>query len=167
MITQLLCIVRRSDPVNEVNHISWMAVWSCTTYCVRIFISAIFNSKWVGQWMSIILKKNPLLCIEIIRTQTGRYVNVVWTSYSCNGRVMVVLVTREVATVVTGSWVRTAMTRRERCSDVLRSRRGRGKNFRNVGDARSSCIGVLVVLSACIPRSPRVPVASSPFELSP
>ena len=33
------------------------------------------------------------------------------------------------------------------------SRRGRGKNFRNVWDARSPCIGVLVVLSACIPRS--------------
>ena len=80
---------------------------------------------------------------------------------------MVVLGTQEVATVVTWSWVRTSMTWRERCSDVLMSRRGRGKNFRNVGDARSSCIGVLAVLSACIPRSPCVLVASSPFKLSP
>ena len=93
--------------------------------------------------------------------------NVVWTSNACYGRVMVVLVTQEVAAVVTWSWIRTAMTQRERCSDVLRSRRGRGKNFRNVEDARSSCIDVLAVLSASIMRSLRVPVASLPFELSP
>ena len=80
---------------------------------------------------------------------------------------MVVLVTQEVATVVTLSLVRTAMTRRERCSDVLRSRRGRGKNFRNVGDARSSWIDVLVVLSASIMRLLQVPVASLKFELCP
>ena len=90
--------------------------------------------------------------------------NVVWTSNTCYGRVMVVFVTQEVTAVVTWSWIRTAMTRRERCIDVLRSRRGRGKNFRNVGDARSSCIDVL---SASIMRSLRVPVASLPFELSP
>ena len=87
-----------------------------------------------------------------------------WTSYGRQIRVMVVLVTQEVATVVTWSLVRTAMTLRERCSDVLRSRRGRGKNFR---DARSSCIGVLAVLSASIMRLLRVPVASLTFELSP
>ena len=93
--------------------------------------------------------------------------NVVWTSNTCYCRVMVVLVTQEVATVVTWSWIRTALTQRERCRDVLRSRRGRGKNFRNVEGARSSCIDVLAVLSASIMRSLRVPVASLPFELSP
>ena len=92
--------------------------------------------------------------------------NVVWTSNTCYGRIMVLLVTQEVATVETWTLVKTAMTQRERCSDVLRSRRGRGKNFRNVGDASSSCNDVLAVLSASIMRSLRVPVASLPFELS-
>ena len=68
---------------------------------------------------------------------------------------------------MTWSLVRTATTQGERCSDVLRSRRGRGKNFRNAGEAMSSCIDVLAVLSASIMRSLRVPVASLPFELSP
>ena len=90
-----------------------------------------------------------------------------WTSYGRQIRVMVVLVTQEGATVVTWSLVRTATARRERWSDVLRSQRGRGKNFRNVGDARSSCTEVLVVLSASIMRSLSVPVASLPIELSP
>ena len=93
--------------------------------------------------------------------------NDVWTSNTCYGRIMVVLVTQEAATVVTWSLVRTAMTQREGCSDVLRSQRGRGTNFRNVGDAKSSCIDVLAVLSASIMRLPCVPVVSLTFELSP
>ena len=68
---------------------------------------------------------------------------------------------------MTWSLVRTAMTQGERYSDVPRSRRGRGKNLRNVGDTRLSCIDVLAVFSASIMRSLRVPVAFLPFELSP
>ena len=125
------------------------------------------NVRLFGKMFNWYLTCINLNLHKIFRTPKGRCVNVVWTSNTCYGRIMVLLVTQEVATIVTWSWVRTAMTRRERCSDVLRSRRGRCKNFRNVGDASSSCIDVLAVLPASIMSSLRVPVAPLPFELSP